>query len=222
MASPRRSATETSDNTTEPLTTESIVTTAGDFVDEFGPEAMTLTKIADELGVTQPALYRHVDGLADVWRELGLATRATLADNLAEAGVGRTGPDAVSAVASAWRDFGLANPGRYRAADRHAVAGDPALEAAAHRTIAVLERALQGFDLDDDQLRFAADTLRSSLHGFVSYELGNGHPDQDRVDASFDRLVDHLCAAFRSASKNSASENSASENRASDQNGAST
>lgn len=221
MAPSRRPATNTSDNTSdsaaEPLTTESIVTAAGDFVDKFGPEAMTLTKIADELGVTQPALYRHVGGLADVWRELGLATRATLADNLAEASVGRTGPDAVSAVAVAWRDFGIANPGRYRAADRHAVAGDPALEAAAHRTIGVLERALQGFDLDVDELRFAADTLRSSLHGFVSYELGNGHPDQDRVDASFDRLVEHLCAAFSSASNNRAFKN-----RASDQNGAST
>ncbi|MGI9611583.1 MAG: TetR/AcrR family transcriptional regulator [Acidimicrobiales bacterium] len=192
----RPSAPTTSGSTAEPLTTESIVSTAGDFVDEFGPEAMTLTKIANELGVTQPALYRHVDGLADVWRELGLATRATLADNLAEASVGRTGADAVRAVASTWRDFGIANPGRYRAADRHADGGDPALEAAAHRTIEVLERALQGFDLDADELRFAATTLRSSLHGFVSYELGNGHADHDRVDASFDRLVDHLCTAF--------------------------
>jgi len=146
--------------------------------------------------VTQPALYRHVDGLADVWRELGLATRATLADQLAEASVGRTGPDAVAAVAAAWRDFGATHPGRYRSADRYAVAGDAALEAAAHRTIGVLERALQGFDLSGDELRFAADTLRSALHGFVSYELGDGHPDPDRVDGSFDRLVDHLCTAF--------------------------
>jgi AcrR family transcriptional regulator len=183
------------------LDTQVIVAAAGDFVDAFGPESLTLTKIAEQLDVTQPALYRHVDGLADVWRELGLATRATLAERLAEASVGRTGPDAVAAVATAWRAFGRQHPGRYRSADRYAVASDPALEAAANRTIRVLERSLQGFDLADDQCRFAADTLRSSLHGFVSYELGDGHPDPSRVDASFDRLIEHLCTAFTAATE---------------------
>lgn len=187
------------------LDTKTIVAVAGDFVDENGPEELTLTKVAERLGVTQPALYRHVDGLADVWRELGLATREALADDLAEASVGRTGPDSVAAVANAWRAFGRSHPGRYRAAERFAVAGDTDLEAAAHNTIGLLERALQGFDLCGDELRFAADTMRSSLHGFVSYELGDGHPDPDRVDASFDRLIGHLCTAFTAASKGASS-----------------
>lgn len=178
------------------LDTATVVSVAGTLVDQIGPERLTLSLIARELGVTQPAVYRHVEDLAAMWRALGLSTRALLADELAEAAVGTTGHEAVEAVAHAWRRFAHQHPGRYRSADRYAVAGDESLERAAHRTIGVLEQALQGFGLPDEERRYAADTLRSALHGFVAYELGDGHPDPDRLDASYDRMIAHLCRAF--------------------------
>lgn len=178
------------------LDTATVVRVAGTLVDQLGPEELSLSLIARELGVTQPAVYRHVEDLAAMWRALGLSTRSLLADELAEAAVGKTGHEAVEAVAQAWRRFAHEHPGRYRSADRYAVAGDESLERAARRTIGVLEQALQGFDLPEEERRHAADTLRSALHGFVAYELGDGHPDPDRVDASYDRMIGHLCQAF--------------------------
>lgn len=183
-----------------PLDRDGIIEVAGHLVDSAGPEALTLTLIAQTLGVTQPALYRHVGSLAELWRELGLVTRRQLADRLAEATVGHAGLDAVVAVGHAWRRFGTSHPGRYRSTDRFAVAGDPELEAAANHTLDVLARALQSFDLDDVARRDAADTLRSALHGFVSFEIGDGHPDPARVDASFNQMLRHLCAAIVVAS----------------------
>lgn len=173
-----------------------IVDAAGGLLDADGPEAMTLTRVAELLGVTQPALYRHVESLPGLWRALGLSTRELLADRLAVASVGRTGPDAVAAVARAWRRFGHEHPGRYRSADRHAVSGDPQLEAAVHRTVEVLELSLRGFALDPVDLSHAAQTLRSALHGFVSYELGHGNPSALDPDDALDHLVDHLCIGF--------------------------
>ncbi len=178
------------------LDRSAVVTAAGDLIDEAGPEALTLTRVAERLGVTQPALYRHVANLADLWRLLGIDTRTRLADTLAEASIGRARGDAVAALATAWRRFAIDHPGRYASAGRHAIEGEPELVEAANRTIAVLERALGGYGLDDDDRRHAADTLRSAFHGFASYEIGHGHPDPDRLDASFERLVHHLTVAF--------------------------
>ena len=174
-----------------------IIDTAGQLLDTEGPEAMTLTRVAELLGVTQPALYRHVDGRAGMWRVIGLSTRERLAERLALASVGRTGPDAVAAIANEWRAFGLQHPGRYQSADRHAVSGDEQLEAAVHRTVEVLELSLRGFGLDPQDLPHAAHTLRSALHGFVSYELGHGNPASLDLGESLDHLVDHLCTSFQ-------------------------
>ena len=184
----------------EPLDTLQVVTAAGDFLDEsfdeVGLDGLTLTRIASDLGVTQPALYRHVDGMSDLWRELGLSTREALANQLAEACIGLSGPDAVRALATAWRAYATTHPGRYRSTDRYPVDGDPALEQAVARTLDVVAMSLRGFGLSPTDLIHCARTIRSSLHGFCSYELGDGHPDKGSVDESFDALVEILCAAF--------------------------
>ncbi len=178
------------------LDTIAVVTAAGDLVDEVGPEELSLTKVAERLGVTQPALYRHVANLAELWRLLGVDTRARLANELAEASIGLAGGDAIDAIAHAWRRFAVKHPGRYASTGRHAVEGEPDLIAAAHRTISVLERALTAYGFDDDARRDAAEMIRSTLHGFASYEIGHGHPDPERLDVSFQRLIHHLNVAF--------------------------
>lgn len=180
-----------------PLDLVLIVDTAGRLLDDEGPEAMTLTRVAELLGVTQPALYRHVEGRAGLWRALGMSTRELLAERLALASAGRTGPDAVASVAQAWRAFGHEHPGRYRSADRYAVSGDPQLEAAVHRTVNVLELSLRGFAMNEHDLAHAAQAMRSALHGFVSYELGHGNPASLDPDESLDQLVEHLCISFQ-------------------------
>lgn len=178
------------------LDTITVVTAAGDLVDEVGPEQLSLTKVADRLGVTQPALYRHVASLAELWRLLGIDTRARLANELAEASIGLAGGDAIDAIARAWRRFANNHPGRYASTARHAVEGEPDLMAAAHRTISVLERALNAYEFDEETCRDAAEMMRSTLHGFTSYEIGHGHPDPTRVDRSFERMIHHLSVAF--------------------------
>ena len=197
---------------TAPLDERRIVVAAGELVDERGPDDLTLTGVADRLGVTQPALYRHVNGLSDLWRVLGVSTREMLAERLAEAGVGRTGEDAVRSIAEAWRQFGRDHPGRYRCTDRHAVSGDDGLEQAANRTIDVIERSLGGFGLSRPATTGAAHTLRCALHGFVAYEIVDGNPDRTVADQSFDHLIEHLCSAFAvAAEREGAAPNDASE-----------
>ena len=178
------------------LDRKTVLATATAQVDTHGVDTLTVTAVANELGVTQPALYRHVEGIDDLWRALGLSGREQLADSLAEAAIGRSGPEAVHAVAHAWRAFGRAHPGLYAATDRYPVAGDAELEDAVERVVEVLALSLRGFGLDDDALVHGARTLRSALHGFVSFELGDGHPNPHDPDETFEHMIDLLCRGF--------------------------
>ena len=68
-----------------PLTPTQVIDEAARLADAEGLDAVTLTRVADALGVQQPALYRHVDGYDDLIRSLGLRGRELLAERLSEA-----------------------------------------------------------------------------------------------------------------------------------------
>lgn len=189
MARKASDSSDADESRRETLTAERVVAVAADMADRDGLDAVTLTRVAEELGVQQPALYRHVGGADDLVRRLGLLGRTILADRLTEAAIGRSGPDAIKAVGAAWREMARAHPGLYAATDRCPCVGDPELEQAALRVVNVLQQSLVSFDLDPDQRVHAARSLRSAFHGFAHLELGDGHPNPVDVDESFDHLV---------------------------------
>ena len=174
-----------------------VVDAAAEIADREGIQAITLTRVAHELGVRQPALYRHVDGYDALIRTLGLRGREILGARLAHAAIGVSGDEAVRAVGRAWRDVVAEHPGLYAATDRHPCAGDVELEAAVERIVAEIAQSLASFDLDDTDRVHAARSLRSALHGFVHLESGDGHPHPEDLDDSFDELLTLLIAGVR-------------------------
>jgi len=180
-----------------PLDQERVVDAAAAIADAEGLDALTLTRVAKELGVRQPALYRHVESYQDLLRLLSLRGREQLAAALGEAAIGVSGDEAVAEVGRAWRKAVMASPGLYEATDRYPCAGDDELEEAVERIVGVIAQALAGFDLDDDHRVHAARALRSAFHGFCHLESGDGHPHPHELDDTFDGLIELLCAGIR-------------------------
>ena len=187
-----------------PLDAERVISVAAEIADAEGLDKLTLTRVADALGVRQPALYRHVDGYDDLLRSLSLRGREILAQRLADAAVGLSGDDAVAAVGHAWRQMVRDRPGIYAATDRYPCAGDSQLEAAVERVLGVLGQVLRGYDLTDEDRVHAARTLRSAFHGFSHLESGDGHPLPHDPEATFDHLVQLLCAGVHRLSRRAA------------------
>jgi len=185
-----------------PLDAERVISAAAEIADAEGLDKLTLTRVADALGVRQPALYRHVDGYDDLLRSLSLRGREILAQRLAAAAVGLSGDDAVAAVGHAWRQMVRDHPGIYAATDRYPCAGDAELEAAVERVLGVLGQVLRGYDLTDEFRVHAARTLRSAFHGFSHLESGDGHPLPHDPEDTFDHLVQLLCAGVHRLSRN--------------------
>jgi AcrR family transcriptional regulator len=185
------------------LSPEVVVAEAARMVDAEGASTLTLAALAQRFGVAQPSLYKHVGGLGDLHSRLAVLATRDLGASMRRAASGRSGREAVTAVACAYRDYAREHPGSYGYLLR-ARPGDPAHAEAAQEVIEVLADVLAGYGITDenavvDAIRF----LRSALHGFVALEIAGGFAMARPVDTSFDALVhavDHALDAWAQAS----------------------
>ena len=70
------------------LTRQTVVDAAGDVVDMEGPTALTLSRVARELGVKPPSLYNHIAGLEQLQRDVALRAIDDLGHRLGAAAMG--------------------------------------------------------------------------------------------------------------------------------------
>jgi AcrR family transcriptional regulator len=171
-----------------------VVARAAATVDEHGLAALTLSRVAADLGVATPSLYKHVGGLDDLVDRIADAAAADLAARIGDASRGRAGRDALVAVADAYRAFAQDHPGTYPLTQRNR--DTPAWTAAASDAISAVAVALSGYGITEQdvaRIRF----VRAALHGFVDLERSGGFGLPASVDASFALLVDAVDASLR-------------------------
>lgn len=186
------------------LTEGRVVEEAERVADEVGLSRLTLAALAARLGVRQPSLYKHIDGIEALQHSIAVRAKTELADVLGRAAVGRSRRDAVVSMSTEYRRWALAHPGRYAATQRASTPGDPASEAADRAVVRVVLDVLAGYELRDDDAIDATRAMRSALHGFVTLEMGGGFGLPVDVDRSFDRLVRGLETAFANWTETSA------------------
>lgn len=174
-----------------------VVRAAAVLADAEGYEAVTLARLAVELGVRPPSLYNHVDGLDGLRRELTLCGLRELGRQLSRATVGKAGDAALAALADAYRSFAHERAGLYLATLRAPDPGDTELQAVGDDVLAVLLAVLAGFGLHDADALHATRGLRSLLHGFVALEAGGGFGLPLDLDESYARLVAGYIAGLR-------------------------
>lgn len=173
------------------LTPVAVAAAAAELMDAEGRDALSLARLASELGVRPPSLYNHVDGLDGLERLVALQAVRKLADTCREAVMGRGGVEGLRALADAYRRFAVAHPGTYPLT-QVARPGDGEYEEEAGRLLEPVLALLSGLGLADAELVHAARAVRSALHGFASLETGDGFGLEVDVDASFEWLCGML------------------------------
>jgi AcrR family transcriptional regulator len=171
------------------LTESRVVDEAERIADEVGLSRLTLAALAARLGVRQPSLYKHIDGMAGLQRSLSVRGKNELAYVLARAAVGRERGDAIVSISHTYREWALEHPGRYAAAQCAPAPGDADDAAASQAVVQIVTDVLAGYQLRDDDAIDATRGLRSALHGFVTLETGGGFGLPVDIDRSFERLV---------------------------------
>jgi AcrR family transcriptional regulator len=178
------------------VTHERVVAEAAAVADDVGLERLTLAAVAQRLGVTVPSLYKHVDGLDALKRDLAVLGLRELTAALSSAAVGRARTDALHAIANAYRDFATAHPGRAAAAVSAPAPDDAEHLAAAQAAYAVLVAVLDGYGIGGTNATDAVRALRTVMHGFVALEAAGGFGLPASVDATYTRLIDALDVTF--------------------------
>jgi AcrR family transcriptional regulator len=175
-----------------------VTEAAAALADEHGLAQLSMSTVAERLGVKAPSLYKHVGGLTDLTRRIAVVAVAELSEALRDATQGRAGRDALAAAAGAVRRYVREHPGRYAATTgaRPADADDP-LTLALDRTLSSFSAVLRDYGLDPADEVHALRMLRSVLHGFATLEVSGGFQMGTDVDESFAWMIDFLDRGLR-------------------------
>ena len=96
----------------ESLRRGDVVGAAAELVDREGWDALTLARLARELGRHASSMYAHVAGLDGLRKEISLLAADELAERVWSATIGKVGPEALTAIAHVYREYADAHPGR--------------------------------------------------------------------------------------------------------------
>ena len=173
------------------LDATAVVVAAAELADDDGLAALTLSRLADRLGIRAPSLYAHVSGVEDLRRRVAALAGREMAAALRDAVAGRAGQDALAAAAGAYREYAGQHPGRYMAMQRAPDAPGEDADAAAE-LYGVIHAALSAYGLRGDAEIHGIRAVRSALHGFVSLEQAGGWAMPVSIDASYAGLIECL------------------------------
>ncbi|MFI9155270.1 TetR/AcrR family transcriptional regulator [Streptomyces sp. NPDC053367] len=179
------------------LTAERLTRAGAELADEVGFEQVTVSAVARHFDVKVASLYSHVKSSHDLKTRIALLALEELADRATEALAGRSGKDALRALADVYRDYAREHPGRYAAAQLR-LDPETAAASAGVRHARMTRALLRGYDLAEPDQTHAVRLLGSVFHGYVSLELGGGfsHSAPD-TEETWSRILDALDALLR-------------------------
>ena len=151
---------------------EEILDVAEGLLESEGPAALTMRRVASEMGIRAPSLYKHVPGKDDI--EAGLQERAL---RLMTAALASADADLPSLMA-AYRRWSLAHPGLYELATRRPLRREviPAsVEAAAAAPIVAVAAG-------DEHV---ARALWALAHGLIDLEMAGRFPADADLDETW-------------------------------------
>jgi len=182
------------------LDRKAVVQAAVELLNTDGVQALTLSRLAEKLGIQTPSLYNHVDGLTGLQQELAVMNASLLADRLGAAAIGKSGTELFMDVAQAFREYVKEYPGLYmstlRASGSQQVQ-DPNLQHEEERTLKVGLAIMSSLGLQGADAIHGLRAFRSMVHGFATLEVAGGFGLPQDCDESFRRLVSALVAGLQ-------------------------
>ncbi|GAB3307678.1 TetR family transcriptional regulator [Epidermidibacterium keratini] len=172
------------------LNTADVIAAAAELADARGIEAVSLTAVAEQLGVRPPALYKHINGITDLQRGIASLAMTELGDAIREAVQGKTRRAAVEAIFRTARAYIAEHPGRYSAttgADLQQE--DDPLVGATTRLIDVVREALSSYRIPSADLDHAIRTLRCTIHGYALLQAGDAFQWSNDPDETMDWMI---------------------------------
>ena len=172
---------------------------AADLADRDGWLALSLSSVAREVDRHVTSLYGHVDGLDGLRRAVTLLALQELGDVLWRAALGRSGADALEAIATAYRDYVRKHPGRSASLLAAHPSGDEEMSALQLRSAEPAYATFRSFGLDQTAAIHAHRIFAATVRGFAVAEAnGVYRGDAESANTTFLHLVQLFVTALES------------------------
>jgi AcrR family transcriptional regulator len=180
------------------LDRRTVIEVAADLADREGWRAVTLSRVAREVDRHVTSLYTHVDSVEGLRRDVALLALEELGDRLWQAALGRSGEDALVALAHVYRDYQRERPGRGLATLNYWSDNDAGFMEAGLRAAEPLRATLRSFGLDGVQVVHAHRAFTAAVRGFSVAEAAGQYRDEASAAETFDQIVALFVTALRS------------------------
>lgn len=186
------------------LSRDRIVDAAAALVEQKGLENITLHELAGALGVKTASLYNHLQGLPELNARLSERALERLMGSLESAMEGKTGTDALRALAACYRTFARDQPQLYKAMLGLPGFADNRLDELKNSYMQLFRRVLAPYGLTEQKQVHFSRLMRSVLHGFVSLEAAGFFRRSVEAEESYGFAVAQLCTQIENAAKEAA------------------
>lgn len=153
-----------------------VINAAERILEREGPDAVTMRRLADELRIQAPSLYKHIASKTEI--EGALQQRA-----LERLGAVLAGASAdLATLVAAYRRWALEHPRLYELSARHSL-DRPRLESGVEAAAAAPLLSITGGNIA------AARAIWGLAHGLVDLELANRFPPNADLDAAWAHAI---------------------------------
>jgi AcrR family transcriptional regulator len=181
-----------------------IVEVASEIADAEGLDAINTNRLAERLRIKAPSLYRHFPNVGAIKDALATRALGEMIDLHKDMARGRSGRDALQALAHAERTYAQARPGRYVSAVQGGQMRLASIASLRQTYVRLVASTLETYNLDSDGAVEVSRCLLAALQGFIVVELRGGLGSSHDADQCYDRLLEILDAGVRAAARSAA------------------
>ena len=167
-------------------------------IQEEGPEALNVNRVAQRLGIRTPSLYNHVDGADDLRQAVVLEVLDRSAVDIVFTDEERADPRAfIRALAMGLRRFAMSNANLYLFMMAAPVKWD-SQPFSPHwgRTMDAFGASVHGFGFQGPDLLHATRFVLATIQGFIRLELRGSMAEHADEDSSFAWAMEAILAAL--------------------------
>mgnify|MGYP001288864288 FL=1 len=180
------------------LNREAVIAAAIRLIEEKGISKFSLNELAKSLHIKPASLYSHIESSEALLTDIGVIAVRQMVSSEKEAIEGKTGDEALFALASAYRKFAKEHYELYLLIMNIPKGKNPVLELAAEDIVQPIMEVLGSYKIDRETQLHYQRAVRSMMHGFVAHEEYGAfsHYPVDR-DKSFEISIGLIAESLR-------------------------
>ena len=180
------------------LTPQDVIRAAIDCLDKEGESALGVNRVARELGIKPPAIYKHLDGNTGLRRAVALEIwRNYLTDYQSQTTDINEPRDLLRIGAQATRNFAQRYPARYMVMMQYQLRPtDPEEAKVIYDALHSFKKSLQLYELSDDALIDTMRMVNAAIYGFIVRENSELMTLNRSTDRSYEVMLDALLVAI--------------------------